>query len=216
MLSKITGDQYGISKNVNPVIVKIPATAEGGNGALDWVDGVRKAYEDYRVRLGNGIDEKIGAIISLSFHIPAASLDPPAATYFRILLQSLVSVGVLPITGAGNGADTVYMSPCPELALTNRLTSPSPATLPCSQVEPLRMFPNSWLSEIATTTVLDMSGYVFHELFMNWFDELYHLVRAKWPRTSPSTHQARSQLQLPQTRMTARGRGLAQAHQIAS
>ena len=43
---------------------------------------------------------------------------------------------------------------------TDRLKSLSMGTLPRLQVEPLRMFPNSWLSGIATTTVLDTLGYV--------------------------------------------------------
>lgn len=118
MLSKVTGDQYGVSKNVSPIVVKVPSVVEGGNGNLDWVDGVRKSYEDYKIKLDTPprLDEKIGAIISLSFQIQ--TLDPPAVDYFKVILQSLVSVGVLPVTGSGNQADTVSVSldlSCPEL-----------------------------------------------------------------------------------------------------
>ncbi len=116
MLSKVTGDQYGVSKNVSPIVVKVPSVVERGNGNLDWIEGVKKAYEDYKAKLDTPprLDEKVGAIISMSIQIQStgpSALDPPAVDYFRVILQALVSVGVLPITGAGNGANMVNISP---------------------------------------------------------------------------------------------------------
>jgi len=96
-----------------PVVVKVPSIFEGGNGGQDWVDGVRKSYEDFKARLDTPprLDPKVGAIISLSFQIPPTRLDPPAVDYFRTILRSLVSEGVLPITGSGNQANMVNVSP---------------------------------------------------------------------------------------------------------
>jgi len=60
MLSKVTGDQYGVSKNVSPIVVKVPSVVERGNGNLDWIEGVKKAYEDYKAKLDTPprLDEK--------------------------------------------------------------------------------------------------------------------------------------------------------------
>lgn len=101
MLDKITGAKNGISKNVDPVIVKLTRDAKGSDAR--YLDGFRKVYDDhYAAGSGNG---KL-AIVSLSMTFNLGKF-PIIESLLHTLFVELGKIGVLIVVGAGNSGNTV-------------------------------------------------------------------------------------------------------------
>ena len=109
MLSRMGGHLYGVAKNANPVIVRLPKRPGLINSVEDYLDGVRSVVND--VGAGNK-----RAVLSMSwfyprrggnglFSIPDAAgndaSDGPRMA-LRGMLRVLISKGVTPVTGSGN------------------------------------------------------------------------------------------------------------------
>ncbi|KAJ4190530.1 hypothetical protein NW759_016729 [Fusarium solani] len=113
MLSRIGGHNFGVAKNANPVIVRLPKRPGPVNTVEDNLEGVRKVVDD----IGNSNKR---AIISMSWHYPR-TLSNGSFTFkdingedassahraiLRGLLRFLVSKGVTPVTGTGHDRAT--------------------------------------------------------------------------------------------------------------
>ena len=147
MLDKIGGNKYGTAKRVSPVIVKVPFVKGGPEGFLD---GVRKVYDDYKPKYEK--DPKTAtAVLSMSWGYPEAELGPDKDQWMdelKLLLQKLISMGILPVTGSGNGPpwNTVSLPSWLFLGATSyKLRSQSTGTRSCGGATTSRNF--SWLGE---------------------------------------------------------------------
>ena len=102
MLDKIGGNKFGIAKKVSPVIVKVPR--EGGPEG--WLDSVWKVYDDFKPKY-DADPKHATAVLSMSWGYPEDELAKEGIKdrwmdELRMLLQKLVAMGVLPVTGSGN------------------------------------------------------------------------------------------------------------------
>ena len=110
MLSRMGGHLFGVAKNANPVIVRMPKRPGLANTVEDYLQGVQRVVDD----IGNSNKR---AVISMSWFYPRTlgdgsftfkdvnggdASDAHRAT-LRGLLRLLVSKGVTPVTGTGNG-----------------------------------------------------------------------------------------------------------------
>lgn len=106
MLSTVTGTRLGVSKNINPIIVRVgadhPTTPYSHS---EWIAG----FGEINVNLGTNSDTT-AAITLLATEIPrsafttnGAQADPGAfqAQLFNIM-SSVVAKGAIPVTGSGN------------------------------------------------------------------------------------------------------------------
>ena len=98
MLSKVTGDQFGISKDVKPIVVRVGA--KGSATSDHYLNGVQAVLNDARAKSAQGL---LGnAILNLSWNYPAHEVSQAWINALRDLLQQLVILGVFPIAGSGN------------------------------------------------------------------------------------------------------------------
>lgn len=102
MLTKITGKRFGVSKKVRPVIVRVPTTGLGGDGATEWVTAVKAVRDDYKAKIANGWERKRPGIVNLSFAIAPARLTDALIKEFRECLEEMIKDGLFPIAGSGN------------------------------------------------------------------------------------------------------------------
>ena len=109
MLDKVGGNKFGIAKKVNPVIVKVPR----GGGPEGWLDSFRKVYDDYKPRY-DADPTHATAVLSISWGYPGSLLPADIRDEWKDelkgLLQRLVAMGVLPVTGSGNGPPSNLVS----------------------------------------------------------------------------------------------------------
>lgn len=108
MLSLVTGELMGVSKGVQPTLVRMPRrrTGEGSGGATfeDWIEGLSRINDDLE-----GSSDETSAIILMAtffprrrFQVQGQDQSAGFSGRMRQLLLDLVSKGALPITGAGN------------------------------------------------------------------------------------------------------------------
>lgn len=102
MLDKIGGNKFGVAKKVSPVIVKIPW--EGGPEG--FLDSVQRVYDDWKPRY-DADPRHATAVVSMSWGYRDENLDKVIRDDWKdslkALLQKLVAMGILPVTGSGNG-----------------------------------------------------------------------------------------------------------------
>ncbi|KAI9759243.1 MAG: hypothetical protein M4579_002452, partial [Chaenotheca gracillima] len=97
MLSKACGDQFGVAKKINPVVVRVPQFSAS---AEDYLDGVQAAYDDY---VSQGLKN---AALSLSWVYPKGTPGAPQPWVDRleVLLKNCVGHGLLPVPVDGHPA----------------------------------------------------------------------------------------------------------------
>jgi hypothetical protein len=103
MLSKITGHQYGTSKRVNPIIVKVPLN----RGPQYFLEGVSKVLNVINTPVAQGGKGGNGAntVLNLSWYYETAQLQGQTGWAIRLymLLRLLHDKGVVIVAGSGNG-----------------------------------------------------------------------------------------------------------------
>ena len=105
MLSKIGGQMGGVATAINPIVVRVPSTGEGGDGSLDFVLGFLEVWRDYRARKAAGTVNPIrGAIVNFSSNIKGPNADFPLATadLMKNVINQLIDEGIFVVTGSGN------------------------------------------------------------------------------------------------------------------
>ncbi|KAI1287721.1 peptidase S8/S53 domain-containing protein [Xylaria venustula] len=130
MLSKVSGKECGVSKNVKAVVVRIPTHSDfpkdskhsNGYGiGKFWTRGVELVLEDLIRRRNNdpNYDKKRTAIVNLSVCLQKdVEIDEEKKTReviitddeirrLREAIDGLVENGALPITGSGNGTKPI-------------------------------------------------------------------------------------------------------------
>jgi len=98
VLCKVTGDQFGISKDVKPIVVRVGP--KGIATSDHYLNGVQQVLNDVRAKSAQGILKN--AVLNLSWVYPTNMVSQAWIDTLRDLLQQLVILGVLPITGSGN------------------------------------------------------------------------------------------------------------------
>jgi hypothetical protein len=101
MLDKVGGNKFGVAKKVSPVIVKIPY----GGGPEGFLDSVQKVHNDWKAKY-HADPRHATAVISMSWGYSDVLLEEDIREDWKEslkdLLQKLVAMGVLPVTGSGN------------------------------------------------------------------------------------------------------------------
>ncbi|KAI1390516.1 peptidase S8/S53 domain-containing protein [Hypoxylon trugodes] len=113
MLSLVTGERLGVSKAVKPYLVRVPRcrvpTVTSGNASSGatlehWLEAVSKVCDHL-----TETSAETKAIMLMAFQVERKALVRHGVDHAKgfdcrifFLLQNLVSMGVLPITGAGN------------------------------------------------------------------------------------------------------------------
>jgi hypothetical protein len=127
MLSKVAGHLYGVAKRVTPVLVRVPrvttrqvATDPEGRPIITpdfppptaYLDGVSKALDDWRQN--KQATFKTATILMSWYYLlenlPAGDAGTAFVAKLYQLISELASLGVLPVTGAGNDDLVSYQS----------------------------------------------------------------------------------------------------------
>ncbi len=116
MLSLVTGATVGVSKRVQPVLVRVPRRQPSGGGTKpeDWLEGVSKVNDVFTTQ-----STVSRAVLLMAFYYPRTTFmigDVDYSLGFRTrmaaLLQSLAQKGVVLVTGTGNLGQVNNTRPC--------------------------------------------------------------------------------------------------------
>ncbi|KAI9723660.1 MAG: hypothetical protein M1812_000960 [Candelaria pacifica] len=98
MLSKVVGTEYGVAKEVDPVIVRVPR----GANQESYLEGVSKVVDDIQARKAAPNPGNTRSVLSMSWYYPQDISDVGWVIRLRMLLRTLVEEGVIIVTGSGN------------------------------------------------------------------------------------------------------------------
>jgi hypothetical protein len=93
MLGRVVGDTYGIAKNANTFIVRVPWNPSPEH----YLEAVAKSYASINFRRDPNV------VVSLSWTYPPEKVQLGWVLRLRELLWDIIDGGVFVVAGAGNG-----------------------------------------------------------------------------------------------------------------